>query len=150
MEDQESDIQLIITKAFEVEICVRGYHFYKEQPLLGEKLITYMDDDPMCLILDRYAVAVKVMVTGGKIGHVPKFMSKLTYYFIKHGGIVCGTVTGKRQYSWDLQQGGLQIPTFYTISCENENVFKTYKSNIIKLEREKRMNEKEMKTKRKK
>jgi len=34
-------------------------------------------------------------------------MSRLTYYFTKHGGVVRVTVLGERQYSWDLQQGGL-------------------------------------------
>ena len=48
----------------------------------------------MSLIHDRYAIAVKTVGTGRKIGHVPKFMSKFAYYFLRHGGVVRGTVLG--------------------------------------------------------
>ena len=39
---------------------------------------------------DRYAEAVKV--NGAIVGHVPREVSKIVYYFIKNGGSVVGEV----------------------------------------------------------
>ena len=108
LEDPGREIPVVITQEFDVEICVRGYHFYNHQPNIGEKVVAFPDDDPMSLIHDRYAIAIKTVGTGRKIGHVPKFMSRFTYYFLRHGGVVNGTILGEKQYSWDLEQGGLQ------------------------------------------
>ena len=44
------------------------------------------------------------------VGHIPKFMSKLTYFFLKHGGHIKCEITGGEKYSKDLEQGGLEIP----------------------------------------
>ena len=111
LEDPVREIPVVVIHEFDGEICVRGYHFYNHQPNIGETLRVYPDDDHISLIHARYAIAVKTVGTGRKIGHVPKFMSKFTYYFVRHGGVVRGTVLAERQYSWDLQQGGLQIHT---------------------------------------
>ena len=94
LEDPVRQILVVVTHEFDAEIWVRGYHFYNHQPNIGETLRVYPDDDPMSLIHDRYDTAVKTVRTGRKIGHVPKFMSKFTYYFLGHGGVVRGTVLG--------------------------------------------------------
>ena len=107
LEDPVREIPVVVIDEFDV----RGYHFYNHQPNIDETIRVYPDDDPMSLIHDRYDIAAKTVGTGLKIGNVPKFMSKFTYYFLRHGGVAHGTVLGERQYSWDLQQGGLQIPT---------------------------------------
>ena len=46
---------------------------------------------------NRYTVAVKV--NGAIVGHVPREVSKIVYYFIKNGGSVVGEVRGRRQCS---------------------------------------------------
>ena len=109
------------------------YHFYNHQPNIGETLRVYPDDDPMSFIHDRYAIAVKTVGTGHKIEHVQKFMSKFTYYFLRHGGVVRETVLGERQYSWDLQQGSLQIPTLYNFSCGDHCLLELFKTNVLRL-----------------
>ena len=44
-------------------------------------------------------------------GHVPKFLSKLTYFFLKNGGtLFCAKVTGERRYSYDLYKGDMELP----------------------------------------
>ena len=62
-------------------------------------MVGYPDDDPMSLVHDRYSMAVKTEEGERKVGHVPKFMSKFTYYFIRHGGVVRGKVVGEREHS---------------------------------------------------
>ena len=43
------------------------------------------------------------------LGYIPKFMPKLTYFFLKYGGhIKCKIPSGKK-FSKDLE-GGLEIP----------------------------------------
>ena len=51
---------------------------------------------------------------------------------LRHGGVVRGTVLGERQYPWDLQQGGLQIPTLYNFSCGDHRVLELFKTNILR------------------
>ena len=49
---------------------------------------------------DKYSIAV---INNGKtVGHVPKFLTKLTFFFLKNGGKLHITVTGPRRYSVDL------------------------------------------------
>ena len=49
-------------------------------------------------------------------------MSKLTYFFLKHGGHIKCEITGGKKYSKDLEQGGLEIPARLKSSNTNKNV----------------------------
>ena len=44
------------------------------------------------------------------MGHLPRNISTMCSIFIRHGGIIYSTVSGRRQYSRDLPQGGMEIP----------------------------------------
>ena len=44
------------------------------------------------------------------IGHLPKKMSRVYSLFLRRGGDIPCTVTGRRRHSRDLPQGGLEIP----------------------------------------
>ena len=56
---------------------------------------------------DRYAVAVKKSQT--VVGHLPRKISRVCSLFLRRGGVIECTVTGKQRYSVDLPQGGLEI-----------------------------------------
>ena len=62
---------------------------------------------------DKYSIAV---INNGKtVGHVPKFLTKLTFFFLKNGGKLHITVTGPRRYSVDFNRNKLDWnchPTF--------------------------------------
>ena len=62
------------------------------------------------LVSDPSAVAVKKPDTGETVGHVPKKISRLCSSFLQQGYALTATVTGRRRYSSDLVQGGLEIP----------------------------------------
>ena len=128
------DAEIFIANAFDIDICVRGYHFFNQiwQPTIGENLLGVHENNPISLAKDKYAVAMKT-VNGLTVGHVPRFMSKYTYFFIRHGGIVKARVSGPRRYSEDLDQGGVEIPTVYTFTCENNLVFNKFKLEITRL-----------------
>ena len=93
---------------FEKASCIRGFHVYQDNwtPILGERLVCKNEpDNPR----DRYAVAV--CKAGDEIvGHLPRNISTMCSIFIRRGGIINCTVSGRRQYSRDLPQGGMEIP----------------------------------------
>ena len=87
---------------YETENCVRGYHEYQAiGTSAGETLLIAREPTN---VNDRYAVAV--LKSGTIIGHLPKEFS----LFLWRGGIISCVVTGKRRFSADLPQEGLEIP----------------------------------------
>ena len=68
---------------------------------------------------DPYAVAVVLILASSLsskdwtsiiVGHVPRTISYLCYFFLGRKGTITCHVSGERQYSWDLPQGGLEVP----------------------------------------
>ena len=92
---------------YEMRMCVRGYHVYQQvwEAAHGEMLVCSREARNRH---DRYTVAVEK--NGTVIRHLPKKFSRVCSLFLKHGGRIQCTVTGKRRYSADLKQGGLEIP----------------------------------------
>ena len=58
------------------------------------------------------AVAVKKQISGEEkiVGHVPRKISAICSLFIRRGGVIRCIISGRRRYSSDLPQGGLEIP----------------------------------------
>jgi hypothetical protein len=74
-------------------------------------------------IVDPYAVAVVVISSSTAVGHVPRAISAVYHFFLRRCGssIQC-QVTGSRQYSSDLPQGGLEIPCTLTFSGAEKDI----------------------------
>ena len=53
------------------------------------------------------------------VEHVPKFLSKITYFYLKHGGDILVKIIGKKQFSKDLPQGGMELPVLYVFKSTN-------------------------------
>ena len=87
--------------------CVHGYHVYGENwiAVLGEELICEQEIGNM---VNYYAVAVK-KDSGETVGHVLK-ITRMCSSFLQQGYVLTATVTGRRRYSSDLVQGGLETP----------------------------------------
>jgi hypothetical protein len=94
---------------YEKEFCVRGYHVYNDvwEAAAGETLVCVRE---LRNAHDRYAVAVEK--DGRIIGHLRRKVSRVCAVLLKRGGSIRCTVTGRRRYSADLPQGGLEIPCF--------------------------------------
>ena len=56
------------------------------------------------------------------VGHVPKFLSKICYFYQKHGRNLLVRITGERQYSDDLEQGGMELPATYIFRSTDEDM----------------------------
>ena len=103
---------------------IRGYHVYKDvwEAAIGEVLVC--EREPRNAE-DRYAVAVKK--DGTIVGHLPRNLSRVCSLFIRRGGMIQCTVTGRRRYSADLPQGGLEIPCFLLFKGSTKEIQKLWK-----------------------
>ena len=87
---------------------MRGYHGYKEiWKSNPHDILTCRREHGN--IHDLYAVCM-VHATGIVVGHVPRKISTVCSMFLLKGGSISCQVTGKRRYSADLPQGGLELP----------------------------------------
>ena len=111
----------IVMEVVERSCCVRGYHVYKDvwDAAIGEELDCQRET---CNSKDRYAVAV--LSDGIIVGHLPRKISRSYSLFIRRGGSIVCRVTGKRRYSADLPQGGLEIPCILVCSRKAKEVRK--------------------------
>ena len=92
-------------------------------------MTTAPETRPGALVADNYSIAV---INNGKTdGHVPKFLMKLTFFFLKNGGKLHITVTGPRRYSVDLKQGGLELPADFRFTSLGETLFLQMKENTL-------------------
>ena len=105
----------------ELNCVIRGHHIYKEiwNPFIGEELQCKMEHGN---IHDIYAVAVtrEDIV----VGHLPRHISTPCHLFLRKGGSILCTVTGVRQFSADLVQGGLEIPCRLVFQGSSQDVDK--------------------------
>ena len=111
-------------ETFQMESCVRGYHVYKDlwEAVVGERLECQRErDNPS----DAYAVAVKK--GGAVVGHLPRKLSRLCALFIRRGGSISCSPTGRRRYSSDLPQGGLEIPCLLFFEGDSKEIKKLVK-----------------------
>lgn len=92
---------------FEGHACIRSYHIYKDiwETADGEELLCEREPHNDH---DRYAVAVKKK--GGIIGHLPRKIARVCSLLLRRGDTIRCTARGKRQYSRDLPQGGVEVP----------------------------------------
>ena len=151
---KDLEIPIFVEKQFTVQCCIRGYHTYQAQwnAEVGAKLNTAPDTRPAALVEDKYTIAVKH--DEQTVGHVPKFLSKLTFFFfLKHGGKVIIKVNGPKRYSVDLKQGGMEVPAEFCFETCNEKLFFQMKEKtLVEIEKfeEKRKQMEEEKKKKKK
>ena len=94
---------------FVVDSVVRGYHVYKDVwgAAAGEPLQCFWEPGNQS---DPYAVAVRQRDNTVTVGHLPRKISSMCSMFLLCGGRIDCIVTGGKQYSRDLPQGGMEIP----------------------------------------
>ena len=116
---KDLEMPAFVKKKFNVRCCIRGYDIYQTE--IGARLTTVSETRPGALVEDKYTIAI---ISNGKtVGHVPKFLTKLTLFFLKNGGKLHTTVTRLRKYFIDLKQVGLEFSCDFYFSLLNENLF---------------------------
>ena len=88
---------------------IRGHHVY--QTIWHS---TYVGKMLKCRhahgnIRDLYAVAS--VKHDSIVRHVPRYISTPCHFFLRKDGLISFIVTGTRQYSADLRQGGVEVPS---------------------------------------
>ena len=87
------------------------------------------------------------------VGHVPKFLSKITYFSLKLGGDLVVKITVQRRYSRDLDQGVMELPGTYVFTSTDaemhaklemllKEAMEQYNNEIKEKEREKKIKKK--------
>ena len=57
---------------------------------------------------------------------MPRIISAACSAFIRRGGVTCCEVTGARQYSADLSQGGMEVPCKLTFTAPLKEIDKLH------------------------
>ena len=120
---KDLEILLFVGKEFNVRCCIRGYHIFQTQwnAEIEERLTTVPETRFGALVEDKYVITI---INNGKtFGHVPKFLTKLRFFFLKTGGKLHITVTRPRWYSVDLKQDELELPAEFYFTLLNEKLF---------------------------
>ena len=80
--------------SYEKTSVIGGHHIYKSVwiPFIGEELVVEAEDGNEH---DKNAVAV--MKDGCVVGHVPRCISRVSWFFLKCGGRILCRFTGKRK-----------------------------------------------------
>ena len=78
---------------YQKTLCVHGYHVYKDiwEAAVGETVVCVLEPGNFN---NRNAIAVEK--DGRIIGHLPRKVSRVHALFLKTGGTVCYTVTGRQ------------------------------------------------------
>ena len=68
-----------------------------------------------CNLFYPYAMCIKVQIPTriepiSIVGHIPREIPRLCYFFVKHGGLLRGNVSDIKYRRSPLPQGGLEIP----------------------------------------
>lgn len=107
------------------ESCVRGYHVYKSiwTAEIGETLVTKPEFGNSH---DPYALAV-VDNNNIIVGHLPRNIAALCHLFLHGNETIIVQITGKRRFSADLPQGGLELPCSLIFDGETKDILKVKK-----------------------
>ncbi len=106
-----------VTRSIQVTfLCgLRGYHEYRFtwSPSVNEVLRARHERN------NRYAIAVTKQLPGflteSVVGHLPREISRLTYFIILHGARVLVKVLDAHHRKSPLIQGGIEIPVEVTV-----------------------------------
>ena len=109
---------------FSFASVIRGYHVYGNiwNPVVGDQLPCTRETSNRH---DPFAVAV--VKDDAVVGHVPRKLSAICSLFLRRSGSIMCPVTGSRQYSEDLLQGGLEIPCVLIFTGESDQINKVRK-----------------------
>lgn len=110
---------------YTIESAIRGFHQYKAvwSPILNEQLKVRQEAGNT---KDLFAVYLHKYDDNQILGHVPKEISRLCWYFLQHDGEIVCTVSDNRRRS-PLAQGGLEIPCKLTFTGKKNNIKKLKK-----------------------
>ena len=109
-------LPITMATSFRIESTVRGHHVYKASwsPYIGEELPV------QCEVHDDFAVAV--LKNSNTVGHVPREISRVCWYFLhKSGSEMTCIVNGDRRRS-EVDGKGLVVPCVYIFKGKQKHL----------------------------
>ena len=99
------------------KIASRGWHYYGKntwkRPKKDEIVFAEKESSKTALEHDPYSIAWKKKnkskITADVVGHVPKEISRVLFFFKSRGGKVVGRVLDEKCYPSPIPKGGLEI-----------------------------------------
>ena len=119
-------------RQFSAACCIKGYHinnWTEWTAEIGSILTSKPEKRPGALVEDKCAIAI--ISNNQTVGHFPKFLPKLTFFFLKHRATLTVKVTRKRRNSFDLPQGGMEIPAEFICKSEKKELFDQIKEKTL-------------------
>ena len=118
--------------SFQIKVASSGFHIYKnttwENVNIGQEISLQLETNEGSKKIDPYCCAIKTMVSGKleTVGHIPRKVSRHTYFYIKEErGRIDGSVLSKCYRPSPISSGGLEIPlmmTFRSLRNSTQNV----------------------------
>ena len=103
--------------SFQTKFASRGFRIYKnttwENENIGQEISVQLERNKNSKKIDPYFCAIKTMVSGKleTVDHIPREVSRHTYFYIKEeGGRIDGSVLSTRYRPSTIPSGGLEIP----------------------------------------
>ena len=66
--------------------------------------------------------AVSILKDGAIVGHAPRELSRVFFFFLRHDGTITAEITGHRRFSC-----GLEVPCLYTLTGKPKYIKKAKK-----------------------
>ena len=126
---KDLEIPIILESEFSAAFQLHIYNWAQWTAEIGSILTREPEKRPGALVENRYTIAI--ISNNQTVGHVPKFLSKLTFFFLKHGGTLTVKVTGERRYSFDLAQGCMKIPAEFIYKSEKKELSDQMKEKTL-------------------
>ena len=63
---------------------------------------------------------------------MPKFFSQLIFFFLQYEGTLLIKVTGERRFSFDLPQGGMEIPADFVFKTVDAKLHNQMREKVLK------------------
>ena len=125
------------------KIASRGWHYYGKntwkRPKKDEIVFAEKESSKTALEHDPYSIAWKKKnkskITADVVGHVPKEISRVLFFFKSRGGKVVGRVLDEKCYPSPIPKGGLEILLMvqFKIADEKRKYMERLKEIVTKI-----------------
>ena len=126
--------------SFQTKVASRGFHIYKnttwENVNIGQEISVQLETNEDSKKIDPYCCAKNIMVSGKleTVGHMPREVSRHTYFYIKEeGGRIDGSVLSTCYRPSPIPSGGLEISLMMTFKSPRYITHQKMKDFMTKL-----------------
>ena len=96
---------------FHISIFFLSYDVIEWTADTGSILASELENRSGSLVADKHEIVI--ISKNQIIRHVPKFLLRLTFFLLKHGGTLTVKVMEERRYSHNFPQRGMEIAEQY-------------------------------------